>query len=162
MKVDERLHRDSFAREAVTGERSKWFNTTTAAERRQFPNCRCIRVPCCYKVQPIGLAVCLHCEASLRYAGDFEPATPDRMDAVFAAPAPTPEARAKKLAAALRMGGVYHTMSIRGEFWNMVTTALRHRASWAKRPLDKRVDLAQKGYCPWINGVGRVLSLIHI
>jgi hypothetical protein len=61
------------------------------------------------------MAVCLHCDASLRYAGDFEPATPDRMDAVFAAPAPTPEARAKKLAAALRMGGVYHTMSIRGE-----------------------------------------------
>jgi len=51
---------------------------------------------------------------------------------------------------------MYHTMSIRGEFWNMVTTALRHRASWAKRPLEKRVELAQKGYCPWVNGVGRV------
>jgi hypothetical protein len=29
-----------------------------------------------------------------------------------------------------------------------VTTALRHRVSWSKRPLDKRVELAQKGYLP--------------
>ena len=56
------------------------YHRIDAGLRQMWNGLRVIRVPCCFSVQPVGWAVCLHCDATLNYADGVTPAAPGRVE----------------------------------------------------------------------------------